>query len=412
MQNQDNFNTQDDSTAGDDISLIDFLAPLWRSRWMILFVTLSVGAFGLARSLHYAQYKSEGFFQFGGAIPAMKDKEPGTGILLSDYKRYVASYSTSERFADFVRDKKLGSAPAIDSLSAVLASRDVAATLATLIEPIYPYTKLDAKELMDQPKDSSNNIIGMRINYASRSPENAQQMVRLLGSYVMDSIIYQVYSDELQFKHGEIKAKIIKLDNVIITNQELLEKYRRKGADLKQIVSRYPESSRQASRQVISVTEDSARYLSPVTLLATTEVQASEANESIRKTKREQRQSALLLEYYDHAKALLDGTKSGETLLRGLEPVKESVFKGKNLEDDVIKEVYNAITIDNQNAIIVYLEKSRFIAGPTLPTETSARPRIVLLVSLMLGLFLSVLMAFARNWWRDNWQKISNSNSH
>lgn len=404
MQEQDNFNTQDDNTAGDEISLTDFLAPLWRSRWMILFVTLSVTAGGLAGSLHLAQYKSEGFFQFGGAIPAVKDKEPGMGISLSDYKRYAASFATSERFADFVQEKKLGSTTGIDGMYKTFQSPN---GIMKQIEPVYPFTKLDAKELMDQPKDSSNNVIGLRINYASRSPENAQQMVGLLGRYVMDSIIYRIYSDELQFKRSEMMAKMTKLDNVIITNKELLEKYRRKGADLKQIVSRYPESSRQASRQVISVTEDSARYLSPVTLLATTEVQTSEANESIRKTKREQRQSALLLEYYDHAKALLDGTKSGETLLRGLEPVKESVFKGKNLEDETIKEVYNTITIDNQDAINRYLEKSRFIAGPTLPIYSSQSKRVVLVVSLALGLLLSVLLVFARNWWRDNWQKIS-----
>lgn len=392
MQKQENSNTQDNVTTSDVISLTDFLKPIWRSHWMIFFVTLSVAACGLAGSLYTAQYKSEGFFQFGSAIS------------LSNYKRYAASYATGERFADYVRDKKLESTAGIDNLFAVLASRD---GTAKLIEPIFPFTKLDAKELMDQPKDSSNNIIGLRINYASRSPENAQQMVGLLGRYVMDSVIYQIYSDELQFKRSEITTIMTRLENVIIANQELLRKYSRKGTDLKQIVNRYPESSRQVSRQVISVTEDNARYLSPVTLLVTTEVQAAEAKEAIRKARRELQQSALLLEYYDRAKALLDKTKSGETILRGLEQVKENAFKGKNLEDDVIKEVYNTLTIANQEAINQYLEKSRFIAGPTLPTHSTSRPVIVLALSSVLGLFLAVLLVFARNWWRDNWQKIS-----
>lgn len=405
MQKQDNFNTQGDGTTSGDISLTDILKPLWHSRWMVFFVTLSVAACGLAGSLYFAQYKSEGFFQFGGAIPAGKENESTSpGISLSDYKRYAASYATGERFADYVREKKLVSTAGIDSLSAVFASRDGAVKL---IEPIYSFTKLDAKELMDQPKDGNNNIIGLRINYASSSPQKAQQMVGLLGRYVMDSIIYRIYSNELEFKRGEIIAQMTKLDNVIIANKVLLDKYHRKGADLKQIVNRYPESSKQTSRQVISVTEDNARYLSPITLLVTTEVQASEANESIRKAKRDLQQSALWLEYYDRAKALLDKTKSGETILLGLEPVKESAFKGKNLGDDVIKEVYNTITITNQDAINLYLEKSRFIAGPTLPTHSTSRPRFVLAVSSVLGLFLSVLLVFARNWWHDNWQKVS-----
>lgn len=402
MQKQDNSNTQDDSATGDVISLADILVPLWRSRWMILIVTLSVAACGLAGSLRFASYKSEGFFQFGGAIPA--GKEPNPGITLSDYKRYAATYATRERFADYARDKKLESTAGIDNLSKVFASRD---GITKLVEPIYVFSKLDAKELMDQPKDGGNNVIGLRINYASSSPEIAQQMVGQLGSYVMDSIIYQIYSDELQSKYSEIMVKMTKLENAIIADKELLEKYHRKGIDLKQIASRYLDPTMQTPRQVISVTEDSTRYLSPVILLATTEVQASEASESILKAKRDQRQSALWLEYYDHAKALLDGTKSGVTLLSGLEPVKESVFKGKNLEDDVIREVYNTVTMDNQNAIELYLKKSRFIAGPTLPANSSARPLLALAVSLILGLFLSILLVFGRNWWRDNWQKVS-----
>jgi len=83
------------------------------------------------------------------------------------------------------------------------------------------------------------------------------------------------------------------------------------------------------------------------------------------------------------------------------------VFKGKNLDDDVIKEVYNKITINNQEAIGLYLEKSSFIAGPTLPTYSSPSKPKVLLASLVLGLFLSVLLVFARIWRRDNWQRVS-----
>ena len=137
-----------------------------------------------------------------------------------------------------------------------------------------------------------------------------------------------------------------------------------------------------------------------------TEVQASEANEAIRTAKHELRQSALWLKYYDSINSLLDKTKSGGALLRGMKSVKESVFNGQNLDDDTIKDVYNKITINNQEAIGLY-QKNPFIFGPTLPTYSSPSKRKVLLVSLVLGLFLSFLLVFARIWWRDNWQKVS-----
>lgn len=415
MKKQDNYDTRDYGHE-DDISLVDMLLPLWHSRRVIAIVTLTASVCGLAGSLYLAQYESEGFYHFGGAIPvkhiaegaAESEADRATGITLSNYKRFSASYATSDRFADYVNDRKLESTASLNDLSNVFASRD---GISKLIEPVYPFTKLDAKALIGNPKDDSNNVIGLRISYVGRSPEIAQQVVGQLGSYVMDSIAYQVYSEELRFKQSEFTEKITRLENAIIRKNELLDNYHRRESDLKHIVSRYPESSKSASRQVISVTEDSARYLSPITLLVTTEVQASEAKESIRKYKREQQQSVLWLEYYRHAKELLDATRSGEALLLGLESVKESVFKNKNLEDDVVREVYNMITIDNQNAIDLYLKKSRFVAGPTLPVHSTAHPLRAAAVGLMLGLFLSAMLVFARNWWRNNWKRANLSES-
>lgn len=417
MQIQEPSSSNNNGSGVIEISLSDIVVTVWRSRWLVLVVTALVTACGVAGAVYFAKYKSEGFFQFGGAIPikeikdeakdADKDKvelkEPAPGIALSDYKRFVASYTTTERFADYVRDKKLESAPGISDLRKAFASR---AGIGKSIEPIYPFTKLDAKVLMEQPKDSSNNVIGLQIDVENANPQTAQQMVGLLGRYTMDSIIYLVYSDALRFKHSEISAKLTKLDNEIIHSNEALEEYRRRGADLKQIVGRYPSAANQQSQQVVSVTPESARYLSPVTQLVTTEVQASEAKEKILKAKREQQQAVLLREYYAQAKALLDSTKSGETVLRGLPGIKDRVFKGKNLDDEVVKEVYNTITIDNQNAANVYLEKSRFIAGPTLATRSSARPALALAVSVLFGLFLSLVLVFLRNWWRDNRARI------
>ena len=428
MQKQDTSNVLDDD-ATESISLTDVLVTIWSARWAIVVITMLLMAGGLSGSLLLANYKSQGFFQFGGAIPIPpdaksstdtepknkepnifildkepKDKKRAPGITLADYKRYAASYATNERFADFVQDKKLESDAGIVDLRNAFLSRD---GISKMVEPVYLFTKLDAKQLIELPTESSSNVIGLQITYEGRTPGIAQQMVDLLGRYAIDSIIYMIYSDALQSKHSEIKAKMVKLDNVIISNKERLGEYRRRGEDLKRIVSRYPQAAHQGSRQVISVTDDSARYLSPVTLLATTEVQASEANEAILKAKREQTQAALFLEYYDRVKASLKETKSGETMLRGLEPLKESVFKSKNLENEAIREVFNTITIENQNAVNVYLENSRFIAGPTLPIRSSARASNALVASLMLGLFLSILFVFGRKWWRENQIKLS-----
>ena len=391
-----------DPADQDVISLVELLAPLWHARKMMVAVASLTAVLGGALTLYQAKYRSDGFLQFGGAIPLVKEsfgKEISPGILLGDYKRYVAAFNTSGRFDEFVKQNKLKDVVGVSGLRRMFSSPE---GIVPLIEPVYPFTKLDAKELMDQPKDGGNNVIGLRINFESDSPENAQRMVGLLGNYALDSIIYLIYSDALRYKHAEITAKITKLDNDIIENKEKLAIYQRKGATLKQIVARYPESSKYTASQVVTVTEENSRYLPPATHLMTTEVDALNANEAIIKFKREQRRNFLLREYYDQAKKVLDENKSGAAILRALEPVKDAVFKNKDLNDELVKQVYNLISIDNQSAITLYLDKSRFIAGPSLPENRTTRLSTMLMYSFLGGLLMSALFVMLRKWWNEN----------
>lgn len=393
-----------------EFDVTEFIGTLWRSRALIMGGTVVITALCMSGAIFFDKYKSEGFLQFGGAIPERdrlkikdQDPEPEPGIMLSDYKRYSAAFSTSERFGEYVKQNKLETDPDVIALRKAFASRN---GIGKIIEPVYPFTKLDAKELLNNAKEGDNNVIALHISYAADSAEGAQRTVALLGKYTVDTIIYMIYSDMLRFKSAELATKITKLDNTIIENKEKLELFRRKGASLKQIVARYPDSSSQASRQLVSVTEETARYLSPATQLMTSEVESEDANEAIYKAKREQIQYVLLREYYDHAKALVDSNKSGEMILRGLEPIKQSIFKNKDLEDETIKQVYNLITIENEKAINLYLNNTRFIAGPSYPEHRATRLSIALVMALLAGLIFSIGLALGRKWWRDNRLKL------
>lgn len=391
---------------GNDEPIIwnDVFATLWKGRKLMVGGTALVMVLGVSSSLLFSKYRSDGFLQFGDAIPVplkrtdlrAKDlKDVPNGIALADYKRYVAAYSTSARFNDFVAQAKLEGAPGMSEVRKAFFSRD---GIGKVIEPVYPFTKLDAKELLEPSKDSDNNVIGLRISFEASNPKDAQAVVGFLGRYAMDSIVYLIYSDALRFKHAEISTKITQLENRIIDLKEKLESYHRQGSVLKQIVTHYPEASSQGVRQVVSVTEDNARYLSPGTHLMSTEIEALAAAESILKFEREKKQNMLLREYYDKAKVLIDNNKSGEAILRSLEGIKEAVFKNKDLNEELVKEVYNQITIDNQTAVNIYLEKSRFIAGPSLPENPTMRLSTVLMMSFLAGVLLSGLLILARNW--------------
>jgi capsular polysaccharide biosynthesis protein len=393
------------------ISIFDLLAIIWQSRWLILIITALATVCGLSWALLEASYQSQGLFQFGGAIPVIsesnwdaarkrekgkekeKEKEPASGISLTDFKRFTGSYATVERFNEFVRNKKLESVPGINDLRREFTARD---GISRIVEPIYTVVDFEAKGRIAPPKDGNTNVLGLRINYYHLSPQIAQQMALLLGQYTMDSIVYVICQDAVSSKISELKTRMTKLDSEIIDHQMLQEEYRQKANGLKEIIGRNPQAAAPGMRQVITITEETSRYLPPVTLLMTTEVLAAESQETAEKIKREQARTALLLEYYESAKIRLNETKSGVTYLRNLEAVKENVFKGKDLENNIVKQAYNMITVDNQTAIDVYLNKSRFIAGPALPAYPTTRPTLAAAVSMILGLFISIVFVVIR----------------
>lgn len=408
---QDPIHFAGEKTVGEHVSLSEFSSAVWNSRLLIIFITLLVVAIGSVSLFLTAKYRSQGFLQFGGPIPIVitklrdepgensrdkdkekdKDNDPKPGIALPDFKRYSAAFSTAERFHDYVAEMHLENDPRAVELLKVFYSR---AGIGDVIEPVYPFTKLDAKELMEQPKDTSNNVIGLRIAYAGNTAELAQGVVGMLGRYVMDSIAYVNYSDNFRFQHDELQTKLVKLDNYIISKKMQLDEFERHANDLRQIISRNPKVADQNGRQVVTITEDNARYLPPATQLATTEIQLADAKEAILRAKREQLQTQLLLEYYANAKKLLDSTHSGEKVLRELENLKQAMFKDKNLNDDIVKQIYNRLTVENQTAVTIYLEKSRFIAGPTLPNRSTVWWSLMLPLFIVLGIFLGLAYVF------------------
>jgi len=390
--------------ADGEISLSDLIAPVWKARWFVLIVTVLVAIFILGGMAYRATYKSEGLFQFGGPIPVEMGKE-SSGIALVNFKRYSANYQESARFDEYIQSRSLESAAGVGELRKAFNSRD---GIEKWIEPIYPFTKADAKLLPDQSGGNVNKIIGIKITATNKDAKTAQQMAALLGRYVVDSIVLVDYTDKIRTEQSEIISRLLTLDNEIIHSNESLEEYGRRRTDLKDIIGRYPHSVEISTQQLVTVTPDSVRYLSPITQLVTNEIQASDARENILKARRAQQQAKIRLEYCKHVQALLDSAKSGEEILQGLEREKEAVFKDKNLDDETIKEVFNAISAENQKAASIYLERSRFVSGPTLPGHSTLRLIVMSGVALAIGLMIALILVFVRKWWKENSSAIYN----
>jgi hypothetical protein len=381
------------------ISLADAVAIVWQARWIILLITLLTAAGFVAWSLLQARYLSQGYFQFGGPIPVVMDKDTALpGMAPASYSRYVATALSPDRLDEYLRDKKLDAMPGVEELREAFRKRGGPAGM---IEPIYSFARLDGTETKG---GVNSTVLGMRISYRSKSPELAKNIATILGQYAMDSIVYAMYADVFAVKDAELQARKARLENSVIFKNVQLADNAQKLRGLKEIISRYPPNSNQHAPMTLA-TEETVDYLPLPVLVTGTEVKAANLRNEMGRVARELQQIALLRSYYEEAKKSLDRSKSGDTILRGLESIKDNVFKGKDRQDTGVAQLYNGITLENQTAITTYLGTSRFAVSPNLPTHPVGRISSRLAGGVITGLWIALLFVSGRAWWRRNMQR-------
>lgn len=425
---------QMDYADADELNIIDIIKPMWINRTQIISITIASMFLFTLFAKFFQSYESQGVFQFAGPIPLViekeqekddtdvlfneiktKDKDKNTdkerendnknnnivGISFGDYKKFSATFNTHERFEEYIKDKQLTLSPGVSGLLDHFNSN---AAISEMIMPIYPFTKLDAKEFVFPTNVSNLYVIGVRLSYKNSSPEIAHSMAKLLGEYVIDSIVYQIYHDLLYYKSPDVRNELRSIDNKIILNNLYLEKFERKVSDLKKIIKQYQSFEQEKIRQDVVVSSiDDTSYYSPKTQLIASAVKISNIHGNILKLKREKRRLELMLEYYElYAAKVLNKTKSGLTLLQELDKEKEIMFKDKNVEDDLVRQTYNSITIENQMAKNLYFDKSRFISGPNLPIISNFKLLKNLAIGGLVGLAIAIAYIFGKNWWKKN----------
>ena len=135
------------------------------------------------------------------------------------------------------------------------------------IKPIYAFAKEDAREFSQLPQDDSNSVIGLNLAYEADSPENASAYVSFFGNYIRDCFLYVTLYNYVLHEYNNTMSEMNKNENDIIGVQFQLLQNTNKMKDIQAILINYPESSKIENRQLVSVQEGGARFLSPVTQL-------------------------------------------------------------------------------------------------------------------------------------------------
>jgi|GEM_PF-6769471 len=379
---------------------------MWRMRWMVVVIAVAVAAIVFTLVMRSATYESEGLFVFWGSIPVTKFapvlptnslpaiQPPGIG--LPDYKAYSEVFLRKERFEIYVKKHQLESAPVVAELRRKFASRN---GIEANIKPVFPFSRAEAKDIPANLRENNNRVTGIKLNYAHASPEIAQQAVKLLGSYVMDSITYSSLIEMMQRKKDQLQDDLAELERNALPAKLNVLALEKKAKKLKDLATRNAKFQA-AFNQAFMVTNDTVRFLSPATQFMAAEMEILSLNERILADAEKRQRVKLLLEYSNLVYQMARNTQSGMSIVNGLEPVRIALFKDKS-NDDTINIVNNEIFEENLKISQVYGEKSNFVAEPTLPLHSSVRPVKVALIGLLTGFLIALAAALALDWFRS-----------
>ncbi len=382
--------------AADEIDLSALFAVLWRQRKLIVLGTLAVTLLAVGMSLLIPRvYQSNGFYQLGSAVS------------IPIYKTSASMFSNPNRFVGYANREKSFSDPEKRTVSRRFQT---ARAIQKWIQPVYAFSKEDQRELALIGKEDGNSVLGLNLTFEGKSPEFAARMVTFFGHYVRDCLMYVTLFNYISENVNTARTSLQKNENALIANRFALEQQQKKMVDIQQILRKYPDSAKIDNRQLVSIQEGGARFLSPVTQLVGIESTVADLRREVALLEREREKILPLVEFFDRAKVALDQAgEQGEPLFQAIKTIHKDLFAGKDLSRDTLREVFNNLSVEQQNFDRTFNTSYRFVSGPTVPARhiKPSRSKIVLIAFFLAGFFF-VCLAFLLSWWQHNKQAILN----
>jgi len=372
----------------DEISLTDLAKSLYTVRWFILLfaaVTVII-ALGVARLTQ--QYKSTSFWYFEGLV---KQADDNSGISLSDYSRIMDAAKKRSRFENYLESMQIKERPEADLLRKLFNSRE---GIARQIKP-FSSSLTNSKQVNGAP------VLGVSLEITAKSKELAHDALVLLSNYLADTLAYDFYYDSLLQNQEKYRIRGAEIENQLLALKIKRPQLEQQQALVEGLIEKYAkffEASRSA--QTLIATEDNLNS-SPMGKLMSLQLEMAALDDQVEQLVREQKQIDILFEFYQSALALYKSTGSSEHFFSQLPSLLSSLFKEQNLQDEVIKEVYNRLTVEASEAKNFYKISNRQLVKPNLPQVPTTRFALVAAAALLGGLMLASILVLLRSWWRE-----------
>lgn len=398
-------NTTDAETRPKEIDIPMALTMLWRRRKLIVLGTLAATLLvAILSFLIPRSYASEGFYQLGNPdknATRATEETPEIGLPIPLFKKSVPEFFNPNRIARFAESWQTFNKEDLGRIKARFRTTDA---IKAFIAPVYVYSKADTRELVQLPKNESNTVLGLMLNFNAKSKQQAYDGARFLGHFVRDCLMYVTLFDFIKNGYSNSISSLSANENQILEISFQIVQNTKKMSDIKDILTKYPEAQRMESRQVISVQEGGFRFLGPVTQLVGIESALADERRVLAELQRTKEMLGIEREFFMACNDVLNrSNRSGGRLFQDIKGLISSIFNKKDFRRDTVKEVFNKLQIKQQMFDLAFFTDCRFLSGPTYP-ERHSSPRRVQLIVLggMLSFLFLVCLAFGLAWWQAN----------
>ena len=390
----------------DEIDLGAILAALWKRKNLIIFGTLVVTFLAAAASYIIPKtYRSEAFYQLGdGSVD--KGNMITNGVPIPLYKSSSSQFSNPTRFQDYVsRNTSFADQEKQEISKKFTEAKDIQ----KWISPLYAFSKNDMRELAQVGKDQNNSVLGLNLAFEAKTPEQAARMVALFGEYVRDCLMYVTLFNYISGNAVDARTSLQENENALSAIRFALEQEQKKMVDIQAILRKYPDAANIENRQLVSIQEGGARFLSPVTQLVGIESTVADLRRKVDQLERDREKLTLRVEFFDLVQVALDQEgKQGEPLFQRFKAAETELFANKDLSRDTVREVFNNLSVDRQNFERTFYQSYRFVSDPTLPTQhIKPRKSKIVLAAFFISVFFFLFLTLFLNWWQDNKKTIS-----
>lgn len=388
-------NQADLQPDNDEIDLRQLFVELWRQKGLIILIGLVGGALGLGASLLSTRYVSEGVL----LTP---------NITATTYKRYLSVFTNGQRLQQFLKANKHDETAGGQLLFELAKDKD---ELAKLIQPEFAFTERDSKTFGIKPSaEDAGTLVGVHITFAHKSPSNGTP-VTILSEFIRDEIIRTDMELFLPHECSKHSIRGQELRNTQLQASYTITEKEQRAEILRKLVERHPNSNNLDSRQIVTLDNDSSRFLSPIAQLIATEVNIADMQIEMNRLERERNMSALKLAYYCTAQQQFEKASSGRDFLASLQQIQQDILISHDQGQDFAEETRNQLRAEWEKWNNTYLQNIRFITPPEGNETKTRKPRLVIGLALggILGGMFGIFIALVRAWWRGEQKNSANN---